>query len=258
MQAFPKDSLNNSLGGAGPLNVRPDHKTFLGQHDDEAFKDYAVSGRDGMPRVGGDGKPDLGGVFDPMARGSVLHGDESMGLGTSTFLEGTPAARSAIQRKEVETAQETVEQSLQRKKSLAQRIRGINRPARDFNSNGRITSPEGVYGPRSSELPTAGSGTERNPFFNEFDKKEERISVRSRENDPTSPESPEGSGRGAALERRATTDAMSPTDGGKGSGSGNGLLARVRSLKGGKKRPEPQARMAPPAEAPPAVPGTAV
>ena len=38
MQAFPEGSLNNVLGGSGPFNKRPDHATFMGNADDEAFK----------------------------------------------------------------------------------------------------------------------------------------------------------------------------------------------------------------------------
>jgi hypothetical protein len=34
MQAFPEGSLNNTIGGSGPLNARPDHATFMGQQDD--------------------------------------------------------------------------------------------------------------------------------------------------------------------------------------------------------------------------------
>ncbi|ORY67651.1 Pal1 cell morphology protein-domain-containing protein, partial [Pseudomassariella vexata] len=260
MQAFPEGSLNNSLGGSGPLNARPDHATFMGKHDDEAFKDYSKT----APRESGGAAGGAGGydapqrrdqvpVFDPLKRGSILHGDESMGLGTSTFLEGTPAARSAIQRRQAETAQDTFEQGLQRKKSLAQRIRGINRGPREYHSNGRMTNPDYV-GPRSGDLPTGGSSTgERNPFFNEYDKNEERISVK-RANNPISPMSPNNDVRGTGpgqLERRATTDASnatSPTTGAKP--QGNGLLARVKSLKGGRRRPEPP-------QGPSPAPGTA-
>lgn len=257
MQAFPKDSLNNSIGGSGPLNKRPDHATFLGHADDEAFKDYAttIKGRSGSSSyvdfpAGANGKG-VAPVFDPTSRGSILHGDETLGLGTSTFLEGTPAARTAIQKREEERAADIVQDGLQRKKSLAQRIRNINRPPRGFESSGRMTNPEGVYtsrrSPSGSYMPTAGAATggERNPFFQEYEsgKGEELISVRKAD-DPASPTSPSPR-RDMRLERRATADAaMNPGIAEEAAQSkgpvGSGLLARVKSLKGGKKsRPAP-------------------
>lgn len=244
MQAFPKDSLNNSIGGSGPLNMRPDHARFMGRGDEEAFKDYAApAGRDRsgivFPEPQVQRRRDAP-VFDPLARGSILHGDESMGLGTSTFLEGTPAARTAIQRRQAETAQETLQQGLQmqRKKSLAQRIRNINRGGpREFHAAGRMTNPEGVYEPRSADLQGEFPAGESNPFFNEFDKSEDRITVR-RADTTRRPSSPSSPVRNMGLERRATTDATS--DQGQPRSASNGLLARVKSLKGGRRqRPEP-------------------
>ncbi|KOS22551.1 Uncharacterized protein ESCO_002377 [Escovopsis weberi] len=131
MQAFPKDSLNNTLGGAGPLNPRADHSQFMGHGTDEAFNDFATTG--GKSSYGYSSSKDTA-IFDPVARGNIVHGDETYGLGTSTFLEGTPAARSAIVRREAEHQQEMAEGGLQRKKSLAQRIRQINRGPREHNS----------------------------------------------------------------------------------------------------------------------------
>jgi len=260
MQAFPKDSLNNSLGGSGPVNSRPDHATFMGRADDEAFKDYAQ----GSNYKNGYEYPQSKGVmpvFDPMSRGSILHGDETLGLGTSTFLEGTPAARTAIQRREQEQQQETITDSLQRKKSLAQRIRNINKGPRDFNNPGRLTNPEGVYGGRkySDSMAPATSissmANERNPFFDEYTKEPEDITVKRARTppggvaSPTSPLSPPRRISGG-LERRATADASSPTGDDGAAKTGGGLLARVKSLKGGRR-----ARISDAANHPP--PGTA-
>jgi hypothetical protein len=241
MQAFPKDSLNNVLGGSGPLNSRPNHATFLGQHDDEAYLEWATGagakgseGPDYVPKA-----KDASAVWDPMSRGSILHGDESLGLGTSTFLEGTPAARAVIQKREEERqAEMTSGDGLQRKKSLAQRFRSVRAP-RDYSNTGRMTNPEGAYGARRSprEFGHATSGSmqtpgaaERNPFFNEFDKGgEETITVRRTSTDAT----PE-----PRLERRVTADATASDEAPKQ--PSGGLLARVKSLKGGKKtRPAP-------------------
>lgn len=249
MQAFPKDSLNNVIGGSGPLNARPDHATFLGQNNDEAFLDYsnqaATKGRSGSASYADASAPRPKGelpVFDPTARGSILHGDETLGLGTSTFLEGTPAARTAIQKREEERAADIMDGGLQRKKSLAQRIRGINRPPRGFEPSGRMTNPEGVYAsrrsPSGSYMPaSARPGDERNPFFQEYETGkggEESISVRrtDEKKEPTSP-------RYNPLERRATHEGAG-SDRDEGQSKQSGLLARVKSLKGGKRsRPTP-------------------
>lgn len=237
MQAFPKDSLNNSLGGAGPLNAQADHSTFMGMATDEAFRDYAIGKSNGY-------KPKAGEIFDSSSRGEMVHGDESHGLGTSTFLEGTPAARSAIVRHRQEQAQEEIANGgLQRKKSLAQRIRHINKGSgsREFSPSGRITNPEaGYYNRRSPE-----SGGESNPFFSEFGKGEENISVRPRDGGTTPngpPVAPRRGSAGNTLERRATSEGLTEEGGSKPSG----LLGRMKSLKGGRKPRTDGMRDAPP------------
>ncbi|KAH6651874.1 Pal1 cell morphology protein-domain-containing protein, partial [Truncatella angustata] len=244
MQAFPKDSANMSLGGAGPLNSKPDHKALMGKYDEEAYLDYNQSRRKGQPAVYDEplSTKKVANVFDPHARASILHGDESIGLGTSTFLEGTPAAQTDIQRRQAEVAQASMEQGLQRKKSLAQRIRGINRGPRDMNNRSRVTNPDGLYGPRSGDLPTSSSTGERNPFFNDYDKGgEERMTVRRQDTNPKPPVSPDSPPRGYGLERRSTADATAAMSSEPGKSQGNGgFMTRVKSLKGGRRqRPEP-------------------
>jgi len=235
MQAFPKDSLNNVIGGSGPLNARPDHAAIMGRHDDEAFKEWSTgAAKDREAR-----KADVPPVFDPL-KGSILHGDESLGLGTSTFLEGTPAARTAIQKREEERAAETFNEGLQRKKSLAQRIRNINRGPRDFQS-GRMTNPEGVYTSRRTPS-DGGQQYERNPFFtddsNGNKRPEETISVRRPDSNGDKIQSPTSPRAGYGLERRATTDATAALDDGYSKPSG--ILGRMKSLKGGRRtRPAP-------------------
>jgi len=260
MQAFPKDSLNNILGGSGPLNKRPDHAAFLGQHDDEAFKEWSTGAKERSEEYGSSRlKNDP--VFDPLSRGSIVYGDESLGLGASTFLEGTPAARTAIQKREEERAAESVNEGLQRKKSLAQRIRNINRGGREFQGSGRRTNPDGAYMSRRS--PSEGGvpntsvsmqtpGSERNPFFSDYDtgarKGEESFSVRKLDGEAqkgTSPTSPKGN---FTLERRSTTDGNGDESQQKG-----GILGRMKSLKGRRGAKPPSADLS----AQPA-PGTAV
>lgn len=236
MQAFPKDSLNNVLGGGGPLNKRPDHATFLGNNDEEAFKDYST-GQPGQPP-----RPKDVNVLSATTRIEPIHGEETLGLGTSTFLEGAPASRTAMQRRESET-EAAPGGGLGRKKSLAQRIKGINGPRRDFGPSGRITSPEGVRSPESAGFSPGGSQIhESNPFFNEFSKGDDYT---KKETSVTIVE-PERSGRArapsnpprvgfAGLERRQTGDGSS-SDQPK---TGGGFLSRVKSLKGGPRKPKP-------------------
>lgn len=239
MQAFPKDSLNNSLGGAGPLNKQADHSTFLGQGNDEAFRDYSY----GTSKAA---KAD-GNVFDPVARGDIIHGDQSVGLGTSTFLEGTPAARTAIQRTRQEQEQDMADGGLQRKKSLAQRIRHMNKGPRDYP--GRTSTPDAYS---SKDVTSAGSA-EGNPFFAEYGKGEEGFTVRARDGamSPNSPPRRRGSSSGGALERRATADGSLPSD---EPAKPSGFLGRMKSLKGGPRRPSKT--LDPTPASPPSNPGT--
>ncbi len=236
MQAFAKDSANNTIGGAGPLNKRPDHKLFMGQEPHDASTMFA-GGRD--PSRSKIHEMEL---FDPKQRGDFEYGEETLGLGSSTFLEGTPAARTAIVRNQEESAQEAAESGLGRKKSVVQRFKSIKRGPRDYNESGRVTSPDGYHGhsPRPS-LPGAGTG-ERNPFFAEFDKAEEQISVKRKDSDAMLPLTPPPA-HGTSLERRATTDATMDGPEGQARQAGGGFLSRVKSLKGGRRqRPEPPAK----------------
>ncbi len=252
MQAFPKDSLNNVIGGSGPLNSRPDHRTFMGQGEDEAFQDYS-GGHQMPPPPGVDklGSSSRVGVFDPLQRSAVLHGDQTLGLGTSTFLEGTPAARTTIQRREAEKAQDAQDNPLQRKKSLAQRFRSINRGPREPNM-ARAISTDGAVSAQSG-----GSRYDAGPN-DEFDPKkgDDVITVR-RKNSAANPGPASPPRAMMSLERRSTTDGTTssatrpaditnPTTTIVTSGYGeeplpkqpSGLLARVKSLKGGR-RPAP-------------------
>ena len=250
MQAFPKDSLNNVLGGGGPLNKKPDHKTFLGNNDEEAFKDYSKGGvgyAEYEPYGNGAVRPaphrQESHVLSATTRVEPIHGEETLGLGTSTFLEGAPASRTAMQRRESEQTSPTDGGGLSRKKSLAQKIRGINN-RRDYGPSGRVTSPEGVYNATSPDAPVLTPGgskiTETNPFFNEFskgdDSKKESITIvepqiTGRARAPSSPRRPFGE----RLERRVTSDGSSGGD--QPPKAGGGFLSRVKSLKAGPRKP---------------------
>ncbi|KAI0101275.1 Pal1-domain-containing protein [Daldinia grandis] len=233
MQAFAKDSANNSIGGSGPINRRPDHLQFMGQEPHDVSNMY---GNVKERPAGSKGEATL---FDPKQANEFVVGEETLGLGSSTFLEGTPAARAAIQRNQAETAQEVLEQGLGRKKSVVQRFRSIKRAPREpreFNQDGDR------YTPRTGDMPTSSSAGERNPFFAEFDgKAEERISVKRKDSNPASPVTPPV----PSLDRRGTNDGAGSPDGAR---QGNGFMSRVKSLKGGRRpRPEVPGRDVPPA-----------
>jgi hypothetical protein len=230
MQAFPKDSPNMALGGSGPVNKNINLDQFHGTME-EGFNDYASSG---APRSGDAVS------FDPKARIEPIHGQESMGLGTSTFLEGAPASRAAMQRRASENETQFAQNGgLQRKKSLAQRLRGINKP-----QGGRMASPDATYNP---PLSSSHSGSlrahEKNPFFQDYDEAWDKKGARIN----TAEESRSGieSGRARSssspkqstnLERKFTNERSNTgAEDGKTAGGG-GFINRMKSLR--KPRPE--------------------
>ena len=278
MQAFPKDSANNIIGGSGPLNKDIDFAQFHGRGA-EGFTDYSASGAPPTttesvvfePYAGASAPVRAGSSiysganptasFNPTARVEQVHGDESMGLGTSTFLEGAPASRTAIQRRESETDQAGGvfggAGGLGRKKSLVQKIRGMSNANRGVGTAIRVTSPdrsqERIKGPIAQHdgHPLSAGGirntTNTNPFFSDpEDVQEPRttlIQVAEDKNrfEPTGSReraisSPKRQAMGGLLERRMTNEATGPINGESKTG---GFLSRVKSLKGGRRaKPE--------------------
>ncbi|KAK5088756.1 hypothetical protein LTR05_002977 [Lithohypha guttulata] len=228
MQAFPKDSVNMVMGGSGPVNRQMDYDRFHGRGEEAHgdFNDAAIIEEAEPYRKDVKADPALG--YNPNAR-EVIHGNESVGLGTSTFLEGAPASRAAIQRRESEYETQQVEErpGLGRKKSLAQKIRGV-RPNRD-----RWGSPEG-RGPASPPLTgpmTGQSESGVNPFFREFDgeTKKEPTAITFDEQAKTGRARAPSSPKRNMLERTTTIESV------EGSTKPTGLLGRMKSLKGGRR-----------------------
>ena len=287
MQAFAIDSANNTMGGSGPVNKELNFAQFHGRGE-EGFTDYAASGApkalqepfnynqnyegyagaSAPSRIGPGVRAgiDRTSTFNPTGPVNKIHGEETMGLGTTTHLEGAPAARAAIQRRESETDQAPGSGNtggLGRKRSLAQKIRGMSNNNRGaLASSGRVTSPEAVYnerpGPASpGEAQSAGGMPkikETNPFFNsyddEYERKGQRIQIAEQQNRVGSVStaedqvnsrsramsSPKRAATGGILERRVTNDG---TTNGHAEGNNGGFLNRVKSLKGGRRaRPE--------------------
>lgn len=275
-----------AIGGSGPVNKDLNFAQFHGRGA-EGFTDYSTSGAAKTlaepiafePYAGSNnperaapvpiGRMDRASSFNPTARVDKIHGEESMGLGTTTHLEGAPAPRVAIQRRESETDQvpgPAIGSGLGRKRSLAQKIRGISNAnrGREGGPSGRITSPDGIY--ERTTTPTSPPGVqsgggmpkikETNPFFNDYDdayeRKGQKIQIAEQRNRTGSigggedqinarsraMSSPKRVINGGMLERRVTNDgtAVGPGD---ANGGGGGFLSRVKSLKGGKRsRPE--------------------
>ncbi|KAI9664083.1 MAG: hypothetical protein M1821_007574 [Bathelium mastoideum] len=271
MQAFPVGSANNALGGAGPVNKNVNLDQFHGRGV-EAFTDYHDA-PENEARWGPRPTNDRQISFNPADRIEPVHGEESVGLGTSTFLEGAPASRSAMQRRDSEDQGNIAPMPLSgggitRKKSLVQRIRGISQP-RPRYGEGRVISPEARYerGPTSPETsprgPLSAGGTtrmhERNPFFDDYEgayeKKGASIKIAEQDKDTTGrsradSEAKKGllsdMGRTRApssptrpLQRSITADSVGEAASKPSLGVGGGFLSRVRSLKGGRRaRPE--------------------
>ncbi|KAF2503321.1 Pal1-domain-containing protein [Lophium mytilinum] len=269
MEAFPVNSANNAIGGSGPVNKNIDLEKFHGRGA-EGFTDFSRSGNAETEQY--KKRPSLEGrtaSFNPKGSVEPVHGEETYGLGTSTFLEGAPASRTAIQQRQLDDAAAAQNGGIGRKKSIAQRIRGISQPRRTGFGDGapgapRITSPESRYDFRpggSNALRTPGSPpevppkgpqsaggytkvNESNPFFDDYDeaydKKGATIKVaESGGNDASKPSgwSPTSPSRGNGLTRQMTADS---SDGmGDSNKPTNGFLSRVKSLKGGRRtRPE--------------------
>ncbi|KAJ5707534.1 hypothetical protein N7488_007335 [Penicillium malachiteum] len=229
MQAFPKNSTNMALGGSGPNNSNIDLNQFHGRSA-EGYNDFNTGLSRNQETVSFDAKANL----DP------VHGSESMGLGTSTFLDGAPASRSAIARHEVEAENQlNANGGLQRKKSLAQRLRGRSGTGRV--APGRVGSPlEPTMSPpqQGSSHSATSRGTERNPFFQDYDEEwdkkgsriaEARLESGGRYRSSSSPKQPTG------LERKSTNE-RAYEDQQKLNAGGGGFLNRMKSLR--KPRPE--------------------
>lgn len=121
--AFPIDGANNSLSGVDPTRDKyATENTIMGRANEEAYLDYS------KPVIGRKTKgSETIGAFDPRVNESPVHGDVTWGLGSTTFLDGTPAPRSAIKQSGEESY--TVQgggrsTGLGRKKSLVQKLRG--------------------------------------------------------------------------------------------------------------------------------------
>lgn len=245
MHAFPEGSANNSMGGSGPVNKTLDLDKFHGRGV-EGFSDYngkVATSTDlyTLPYKQRPAEP-----TNPSAALEVVHGAESKGLGTTTFLEGAPAPRSNLPRRESEAEGMGSAPGLQRKKSLAQRIRGMSkqRPA-GLGDAGRVLSPEARYEYISGGQGTPGSPSyqsriaqsaggfakmqEVNPFFDDLNINERRnIRIAEDERPRIMGRTRTASSPGRGLARRLTNDSGLEAE---PKSLGGGLLSRVKSIR---------------------------
>lgn len=194
--------------------------------------------------------------MSPTDRVEQVHGEISAGLGSSTFLEGAPAPRSAMQRRDSENPDNGYALpggGLTRKKSLMQKMRGMSRPRTGLSEIAPLRSPEARYNlveqygssqgspPRRGVQSAGGRGrmmVEKNPFFEECEVKGGATTFAA----PVNGDIVRGSGdsnpgrSGLGLSRRMTEGGQEQVEVKNGPG---GFLSRVKSLRGGRRtRPE--------------------
>lgn len=232
MQAFPKDSANMALGGAGPLNNKLNLDLFNGTTS-EAHTDFAASG---IPSSKNQEIVDTRKRFDP------VHGAESMGLGTSTFLDGAPASRAAMQQRKSENDNGFQPGGLFRSKSLAQRFR-------KNNNNGPSAPP--IPPPKASPALSHNDTVKSNDgsrFNHDYDDAWEKQGARIHTAGELQPDEEIGRSRSASgphpvgsPDRKHTIDrSLSGLDNGKANtGGGGGFLNRMKSIR----KPKPDRRM---------------
>ncbi|EWC44049.1 hypothetical protein DRE_01401 [Drechslerella stenobrocha 248] len=279
MQAFPAGSKNNILGGFDLDAKSTDHSQLFGNRDPEAYLDFAAGRRgSAVDDLVDAGRPisKRAQSFDPVSR-AVIHGDESLGLGTSTFLEGAPAAKKAIEKAQAEeevlrpttSAGYKDSSGLQRKKSLAQKFRGIgsqkpgsgdgiDKIAPGFDrrhkpSKSKSSSPTNDGYPERPFTPTSpprgppavnrstkvNASQTRDGYGDDYDsaweRKGESIQVAEEERRMNRDRAPSHSGMGRSVSENRIYASNNPGPNDQPVG-GSGLMKRVKSISKGKKR----------------------
>ena len=216
--AFPANSLTNTLAGGIGEVPGLDRDKYFGLAPQEAFQDYGVIApvrpRRTSDPESGPARPSkantnkvrpavgiLNTSFDPRLKTEPVHGVESAGLGTSTFLEGAPAPKSAIERANTVAAEEEETSGLVRKKSLVQKIKG--------RRVGDRSPPPPIARPLLSPTTTSNVDSSYNPFFKEGQFIE----------------------RVESLPNTSTSNRERADSGGSDKAGANSLLDRVKSLK---------------------------
>jgi Pal1 cell morphology protein len=272
INAFPVNSANNTIGGSGPVNAGINLEQFHGTGA-EGFNDFSRTGYDDnkmFPKM----KALQTHVVNPVNRVEPIHGHETLGLGTSTFLEGAPASRQAIQRTQSEQAANRTDDGLSRTKSLAVRLRAMSTSKRYNDDNrprpGGINSDRGNFQERSGGVsltdnplpspsllqvkrPSTSAGSKRlenNPleslavpekrtsYDEAYDKKGATIksSEVQKTSSPPARSPPMSPGRGLVEQYDDNIPPVPASPPPEPKSLGNSLLTRMKSLKAGPKR----------------------
>lgn len=235
--AFPLNGANNSLA----VNINRDRyateSSILMQGENPAYRDFSAGGAPGSSRTAGISKSSAV-VVDPTARSVQIHGDTTMGLGSSTFLEGTPASKTAV-----ETAAQQASANILRKKSLVNRLRGQSNsaaPPRPLRLNTEQPTSPTTGAPRKGSYDSAMtrdskanvSITVSSPDVVSWNGKYGTAPLSPQEESPHSPQ-PRSSSASSSADQRPFDRAAPPPP--KQTG-GSGLLRRVKSLKSSTRR----------------------
>ncbi|KAK9243646.1 Pal1 cell morphology protein-domain-containing protein [Lipomyces tetrasporus] len=240
MLAFPIDSENNAVGAPRHLDTKAN----------------------GAPRQAIDGVNGSNALrFDPVLKADPVHGNVSLGLGSSTFLEGTPASRAAIMQQMMRAKESEVNVvdfsklggsdmldaigagagvGLTRKKSIVQKIIGMNNMKE--KDHGRSHLPP---------INVAAANSNRSRSLSDDGRKGSLGEVIFEEDNPSDNidrKSPAVLTSATRMLRQASSPGStvsssphthSPTSPSSKDENGPNLLKRVRSLKvGGRKRAE--------------------
>jgi len=223
MGAFPTNSANQTMGGSGPVNKNINLDQFHGRGT-EGFHDFAASSYD-IPKPAAVLQPQ---VMNATNRVEPVHGEETMGLGTSTFLEGAPASRAAMQRTKSESS--GIFEGLTRKKSIAARFRGMSQSKARPNDQMPPTPnvPEEYESPVQSPVKRKPT-RENNPLESQYDEAYDKkgAAIKEAEVAMGAPLSPTRK----PLSRRVTADENGSPEP-KEPKEPKGILGRVKSLKG--------------------------
>ncbi|OXB45366.1 hypothetical protein B1J92_A02409g [Nakaseomyces glabratus] len=141
--AFPADGPNSTIGGVTSKKSAM-NEVFGVEEDDDDNDLYRISGQVAGSTTSVNTKdaikPNVGDIkqMDIKSKTEKIHGPTTVGLGSTTFLDGAPASAAAI-RQDIKQHSHTNRSGVQRHKSLSQRL-GIgsdsSRPSRSDSYKG--------------------------------------------------------------------------------------------------------------------------
>lgn len=267
LAAFAEGSANNSIAGKAPLS-KPGYVDITGLEIQESYIDFSATAksaprddREDLPS--GERKTDWTPFINPTDRVDQIHGEESNGLGTSTFLEGATAPPSA-QRGDNSSDIMQMDNSpgLSRKPTLVNRLnRAMSAPKRPVDlgntgqRSGSLNNGYAAKSPFSPPLPSSAvaqsaggpsrmrADPNKNPFFDSSysgayvanpssfsgaDGGDVGLADRTRTLSDTAP---------APITRSMTSDSAPRQASVGSSNGGRGFIGRMRSFRQANRRP---------------------